>query len=74
MIVIGQRFFAKFTLAQYVNRTNGTYTLIVSGGLEATSDLKSFAIIISSTVIVIIIMSVITVALLIVRRRRLEAD
>jgi hypothetical protein len=74
LIVIGQRFFAQFTLAQYVSRTNGTYTLIVSGGSEATPDLKSFAIIISSTIVVIIIMSVITMALLIVRRRRLEAD
>ena len=57
-----------------MSRTNGTYTLIVTGGEPAVSEVKSFAIIISLTVFVIVAMSVVTVVLLIIRKKRLEAD
>lgn len=74
MIILGQRFFAQFTLAEYVNRTDGLYTIIVTGGQQANTGLEGFAIIISSTVIVIIFLTIITVVLLIMRKKRLEAE
>ena len=55
VLVLGQRFFALFPLAVYVDRLAGTYLLTIGGARPTTLDEKLLLIILSITAVTVLV-------------------